>query len=455
MKKSFFPLLGLFLIAPNANAAPTAIAGMVRDGSAGNAPLANAEVQLIRPASTKKKTPRAVLGSVRTDNSGRFAFPPRQYNPDDLLMANTSRGGYDYPAVAFDGAKLLKQIGTDVNPQKVDLLVFNTTKNPVPLDYQAHHVAISPQKTGDKENGKGIHCIERIVVHNHSKATLLGVGPRNVSLLLDIPKGAKNLKLDPKVTLASPGAQLIKTKSGWGIVRPITPDAYGERIAIIVGYDMDWPSQLPWAKKIDLSRKTVYPTKFFFVARTSDEKDLKVSAPKLSPDTEAELPLDGKTEVRLINSIGAPMMPQGGAPPALAEGQQLQIVVSKPVSATFWGFAAMTLALCLFLPVAMIKPRAKNGVENSKKARKVNNAEPSNHALVSSQSLEMAPFSASPNELGPLLALNAHSRDLIQKIADLDDQREAGHIEETEYQGQRAAWKNALLESLSAPKSAS
>jgi hypothetical protein len=91
-------------------------------------------------------------------------------------------------------------------------------------------------------------------------------------------------------------------------------------------------------------------TKFFFVARTTEDKELQVVAPKLSPDTEAEVPLENKTEVRLVNSLGAPMMPQGGAPPALSADDEMKISVSRPVSATFWGFAAMTLALCLFLP---------------------------------------------------------------------------------------------------------
>jgi hypothetical protein len=35
----------------------------------------------------------------------------------------------------------------------------------------------------------------------------MGVGPRQVSILLDVPKGAKNVKLDPKVTEATPDAK--------------------------------------------------------------------------------------------------------------------------------------------------------------------------------------------------------------------------------------------------------
>ncbi len=443
MKKTFFPFLWLALTAQIASAAPTQISGVARNGSQDNRPLVGAPVQLIRPANPKEKVARVTIATTRTDGAGRFSFPSRQYSADDLLMANVSQGGFDYPVVAFDGGQKLKQVGINVNPQKVELLVFDTSTKPVPLDYQVHHLAIS-------KTASGIHCIERIVVHNHSQTTLIGVGPRQISLLLDLPKAAKNVKLDPKVIDASPGAKLIETKSGWGVVRPITPDAYGAQNAVILSYDMDWPSVLPWAKTIDLSRKVVYPTKFFFVARTTDNKEFKITAPKLSPDTEAPVPIEGKTEVRLINSIGAPMMPQGGAPPALEAGQELKIAVSKPVSATFWGFAAMTIALCLFLPVAMIKPRRKAGNEKNAAARNGNFAEPSFGALVSEQSSGTGPFLAPLNDVGPHLALNGQSRDLIQKIADLDDQYEAGQVGDAEYQTQRAAWKQQLIESLGA-----
>ncbi len=438
MKKTFIPFIFCGLLfcgaAQTALALPTTISGVAKDGSNGNRPLADVAVQLIRPA---KEGGKVTLATTRTDAAGRFSFPARQYPDADLLMANISRGGFDYPAVAFDGGRKLKQVGITVNPQKVELLVFDTSTQPVPIDFQVHHLAISTTKTG-------IHCIERIVVHNHSKTTFLGVGPRRISVLLDIPKAAKNIKLDPKIA----DAKLIETKDGWGIVKPVTPDAYGVSNALILSYDMDWPSAMPWAKNIDLSRKAVYPTKFFFVARTTEDKDLLVTAPKLSPDTDAPVPIDGQTQTRIINSLGAPMMPQGGAPPALSAGQELSIQVSKPVSSTFWGFAVMTVALCLFLPVAMIKPKRKNGAASKAESAPVNFAEPSNGALVSEQSWARDGIYGASNGLGTDLALTQTSRELIQKIADLDDLREAGKVEDAEYRTRRTAWKTQLIESL-------
>lgn len=431
MKKTFL-FSALLASVAAAQAAPTTIAGIAKNGSNGNKPLANAVVQLVRPNDKGAKT---IIAATRTDATGRFAFPARDYSDSDLLMANVPHQGFDYWAVAYDGGGKLKKVGINVNSAKVDLPVFDTTTQPVPLDFQVHHLAIQSSATGLK-------VIERIVVENPSRFTLMGVGPRHISVLLDIPQSAKNVRLDPKIT----DAKLVQTPSGWGVIRPITPQAYGARNALIVNYNMDWPSALPWAKSIDLSHKTVYPTKFFFVARTTEDKALQVTAPKLSADTDAPVPIDGQTQTRLINSIGSPMMPPGGAPAALPAGQDIEVAVSKPVSPTFWGFAAMTVALCLFLPLAMIKPRAGKGT----KTLNGNFAEPSYGALVSEHSAS-GPIFPVLEGFGTDLALSAPSRELIRKIADLDDQYEAKHIGETEYQERRAAWKKQLIESLGAP----
>lgn len=433
MKKTLSLFVLIALAAPMASAAPTVIAGMARNGSNSNAPLPGAKVQLIRPGDKGGQT---VVATTTTDGTGRFAFPAREYGNSELLMANIDYQNFDYSAVAFDGGSKLKQVGINVNPQKVDLLVFGSSTQPVPIDFQVHHLAIESTPTGLK-------CVERIVVHNQSNMTFLGVGPRHISVLLDIPAAAKNVKLDPKIT----EAKLFKTSDGWGIQRAITPDAYGARNALIFSYDVDWPSSMPWAKNVDLSRKTIYPTKFFFVARTTKDKDLKITAPKLSPDAEAPVPIDGQTQIRLVNSIGAPMMGQGEAPAALPAGEELTVTVARPVNPTFWGFAAMTIALCLFLPLAMVKPRK----DKAKSGQGGNFAEPSHSALVSEQTSAYDGVFTALNGFGTDLALTEASRDLIQRIADLDDQREAGKIDESEYQSRRATWKKQLIESLGAP----
>ena len=460
--KPTFLLLSALLFAPLTHAATTPISGIVRDGSKGGRPMPNAPVQLIRPGD---KGAKKVLQTVRTDATGRFTFPAKEWGDDDLLMANVPHQGYDYAAVAYDGGDKLKAVGMNVNPTQVDVATYDTTTKNVPLQYQVHHLAI-------KSTATGLNVIERIVVINPTEKTFLGIGPRRVSVLLNVPKGATDVALDPKTT----DAKLIKTTNGYGIERPITPQSYGARNAIIVSYNIDWPSKLPWAKKIDLSREIAYPTQFFFVARLPDDKNLEVEAPLLSSATEAELPIDGETEVRIVNSIGAPQMPgmPGGDKndPVLAAGSPMSVVIERPVNPLFWAFAAMTLGLIVFLPVAMIKPRRDRNAAATDAATPVGAAMPVGAGAVAVKSAEpraaervklpasapgahdgaTAVPTAVPMASGEVsvadLTLTPQAQMLIAQIAQLDDEREAGRIEAAEYQARRAQCKAQLIEKL-------
>ena len=400
--------------------------------------MPNASVQLIRPGD---KGAKKVLETTRTDAAGRFLFPAQEWGKDELLMANVPHQGYDYAAVAYDGGNKLKAVGMTVNPAQVDVSTYDTTTKNVPLQFQVHHLAV-------KSTATGLNVIERIVVINPTEKTFLGIGPRKISVLLNVPKGAKDVKLDPKIT----DAKLIKTSSGYGIERPITPQSYGARNALIFSYNMDWPSPLPWAKKIDLSREIDYPTQFFFVARLPDDKNLEVEAPLLGQATDADLPIDGKTETRIVNSIGAPQMPgmPGGEKndPVLSAGSKMPVVIERPVNPLFWAFSAMVVGLIVFLPVAMIKPRRDRSA-----AKSVKSAERSAGQRVKLPASVAPPTAvvaggASSASNGADLTLTPQAQTLIAQIAQLDDEHEAGRIENQDYQARRAAWKAQLMDTL-------
>ena len=411
-------------------AAPTPIAGVVRDGTTGNRPLPGATVQLIRPGD---KGAKKILQTVRTDAAGRYVFAAQEWGSDDLLMANVPHQGYDYAAVAYDGGNKLKAVGMTVNPAQVDVSTYDTTTKNVPLQFQAHHLAIKSTETG-------LNVIERIVVINPTEKTFLGIGPRRISVLLNVPKGARDVALDPKIT----DAKLIKTTSGYGIERPITPQAYGARNAIIFSYNIDWPSKLPWAKKIDLSREINYPTQFFFVARLPDDKNLEVEAPLLGKATNAKVPIDGKEETRVVNSLGPPQMPgmPGGEKndPVLSAGANMPVIIARPVNPLFWAFSAMVVGLIVFLPVAMIKPRRDKSIEARAKS-----AEP--RAKQGVKLPASAPAAATTNGAADL-TLTPQAQTLIAQIAQLDDEHEAGRIEDEDYQTRRAACKAQLIDKL-------
>ena len=421
-------LLSTFLLSATiAQAAPVAISGIARNGSNKNAPLPNAEVQLLVVGKNNAQT---VVDTTRTDAKGKFTFASRDLGESDLLFAKVPYQDYAYWTVAYDGGGRLKRgVGINVNPKKVDLLVFGTTTQPnaAPLDFQVHHLAV-------KSTSTGLHVVERIVVENPSSVTYLGFGDRKISVLLNVPKIAKNIKLDPKIT----EAKLLQTKDGWGVSMPITPVAYGGRNAIIFSYDVVWPSNLPWAKTVDLGREAAYPTKFFFVARETEDKELEVFAPQLNGEEPQQLPVDGKTETRLVNAIGAPMAMPGkeATPPAVPAGKQLEIKISRPVSGLFWGFAGLVGAMCLFLPLALLKP---------KRAERREIGSVSSHTSArGGQEPDFAPL----NGFALAPTLGSSSRELVQKIADLDDAFEAKQIDEAAYQNQRAAWKKQLIDSL-------
>lgn len=428
--KFLSPFLFTLSLSSFAVAAPLQIAGVAKDATA-NKPLADRVVQLVRPGDGGKKT---LLATARTDAAGKFQFPSREYGKDELLMANIPHQGFDYWAVAYDGGNKLKSVNINVNPRKVEVVTFDSTDQPnaAPLVFQVHHLAV-------KSTPNGLHCIERIVVENPSKFTYTGFGERKISVLLNVPKVATNLKLDT----TEGGAKLLKTKDGWGIARPITPVAYGARNALIFSYDVPWPSKLPWAKKVDLGRELGYPTKFFFVARESEDKDLSVLSTKLSADTSQELPIDGKTEVRLVNSVGAPM---GGTPPIPA-GQKMDVAISRPVNPLFWGFAAMVGALCVFLPLALVKPRGRAKSVERPQTENVNVQSLARDGVAGASNLDFGSFGPL-NGLGTELAASPDARALIQKIADLDDLFEAGKMDEASYQSQRSTWKKQLIEAL-------
>ncbi len=421
-----FLLSSILISATVASAAPTEISGIARNGSSQNKPVAGALVQLVRPR--KDATP-VLVGTTRTNASGVFRFPARQYSKDDLLFVHTSHQGFEYSAIAFDGGQKLKAVNINVDPSHIQLKTFDATNKlgAAKLGFQVHHLAITSTPTG-------LHCIERIVVENPSNLTFVGAGERKISVLLNVPKSAQNVKLDPKIT----GAQLLQTKDGWGVSMPIMPNAFlagmpfNSSNAVIFSYDVAWPSSLPWAKNVDLSRETIYPTKFFFVARETGDKELQVSAPKLGAEAPQELPVDGKMETRLVNAIGSPMQPMA----SVTAGQALQIAVSRPVSALFWGFAGLVGALCLFLPLALLKP---------KRAERRGKESVSSHT--STRSVENTGF-APLNGFAVTSTLTPTGRELVQKIADLDDAFEAKQLDEAAYQNQRAAWKKQLIDSL-------
>ncbi len=420
-------------------AAPVRFAGRVINGTRGDAPAAGAAIRLLRLDTETGKG--QTLATAKSNARGDFDMGRLNVPADDLLFARIEWNGYPYVEPAFDGGGRLE--GANIQPDRLSLRVYDTTPESPPLVFTAHHIAV-------KSEGANLKCIERMVIENPSNRTYVG-GDEGVTILLPLPKGAKDVRLDADAV----DARLVKVGSVYGVAKPILPAAAGVRNALIVEYSM------PWAREgVNLSRRLQYPVKFFFVAREQSDSKLQVTAPRLGAVQETQLPLEGQMQTRLINAIGSPQNPQ----PALKAGDEVQVVVSRAVNPLVWAFVAFVGVLFLAVPLTLLRSRnsrSRLAVQPANNAQSdmdrgtssgakrsggssVKIAEPGPQASV------IPGILADGTELSSPLAAPSAAREWIDKIALLDDDWEAGKLEQNEYQRRRAAWKQKVVELWSA-----
>jgi hypothetical protein len=412
----------------------------VINASRNNAAAPNATVQLVRM--DEQTAEPKVLKSAKTNAQGDFDLGRIDVPADDLLFARVEWAGYPYIAPAYDGGQQLQ--GVRVQPERLDLPVFDTTTEPPNLGFTVHHVAV-------KVEGQNLKCIERIVVENTTNKTFVGEGKDGITILPALPKGARDVKLDPRVV----DAKLHKFNSVYGISKPIMPEAAGQRNAVIIEYTMPFTKQ-----GVDLSRRLQYATRFFFVAREESDKELKIEAPKLGPDETQQLPIDGDMQSRIVNVIGSPQAPDA----ALKPGDEVKIVVSRPTNWLVWAFVGFVGALCAVVPLTMLRRRRPPIVVTSQDdGESVVNTSAFNTSngatTVSGDAVKIAEPTSGASVNGRIhtagalasesLEMPSAAREWIEKLARLDEDWEAGKLDREEYQQRRAAWKTKLIELLS------
>ena len=422
-----FRRLSLFLaallvccVSMGGHAATVDVKGDVTDLTVGKR-LAGAPVVLwhLRIGSAGDHGAAKQLGEGTTDATGHFAFPSVNVAAGDLLTVRTNWQGYPYEMPAYDGAgSMNKMFGVKVNPGDVSIEVWDSTPK-LDIVERVHHLAIESRPDGMK-------CTERMVLENPTKHLYLGDGPDQVTYKLALPAGAHDVKLDPKIL----DAQLVKLNDGYGVSMPIKPSQREDDNALIISYMVDWAGKMPWSHRVDLSRKLIYPVRFFFVNRAEGDRSLVVEAPQLSADTDQGIPVNGQTETRIVNSKGFPMSDE----PVFDAGTQVAVSVSRPVNPLFWAFLMFLAALILMVPLALLgKPKAT--LENNIKIQ-----EPAGVAFVNSKSFTIL----------PVVRPSALACNLIERIAQLDDEWERGAIGAQEYNARRAEWKLSLVQALSA-----
>ncbi len=403
-----------------ADAAPVQLAGQVINDTH-NKPAGGANLEFVK--ARDGQTP-SMVGQVKADTNGRFAIKIN-LGADDLVFARCNWTGHMYVAPVYDGTGKMNSLGVKFNPANLKLHVYDATTEMVPLAFLVHHLAIE-SKPG------GLKCVERIVVENPTKKVFLGIGKHRATILINLPEGARNVVLDKQIT----DAKIEKRSDGWAIIKPIAPSVGNsiEQNAIIINYDMEWPSALPWKRTLDFSRKIQYPTKFFFVAREESDKKLNIIAPQLSKDESAPLNVDGQAQTRIVNAAGRPM--QGK--PVLQAGDDLKVQVTLPVEPLFWGFLGFVVLLVVAVPVAIFS-RPRSGKIGEKSINK--NEEPPPAEFVS-----MPPFAL--EHPGGAPQFSPEVQELIGRIARLDEDFAKGNMQADQYQAQRRSWKNDIVEQL-------
>jgi hypothetical protein len=428
---SKFPLWGLMglalLLSSPSWGATGRVAGRVVNKSTGKS-VPGVAISLVRPG---EKSDRLVARG-KSDAQGRFSIGPFPYGETDIFMAQVKWKGFDYETVAFDGTGQLKELmKMEVNPNALEIAVYDTTRQEPPMVFTAHHIALESKE-------RVMKCTERIVVENSSNTTYIG-DESGATVKLDIPSTAEDVKLDDKVQ-----GKLLKTADGYAVAKPLWPASARRRNAIILTYTMKWPQSLPWNRKIDLSKKILYPTNFFFVNRGEADKELKVVAPKLGKDTVTEIPVEGGEMVpKIVNSIGSPMTPDT----VLKPGDVISVQLERPVNPLVWAFIMFLGALVAIVPLAL-RGTGRRGAETPE--------ENEGYLPEPGRKVDVLGETFQPPVLGetdsPLVGSGIAKRSDLQKltfsIAQLDEEFASGSMEEGEYQTRRAALKKELLAQL-------
>ncbi len=432
---AFFSCLALLVSVTASEAATVRFAGRVANGSRNEAAAAGAAVRLIRVDAQGGKS--QTLATTKTDARGGFDLGQLILPDNDLLFTRVEWQGYPYIAPAYDGGKQLGEL--KVAPGALALRVFDTTVDDTPLMMTAQHVAI-------KTEGQKLKCIERMVVENAGKRTFLGTGKQGITVLLPLPQGAQDVQVDPQ---SGSDAKLVKIGNVYGVAKPIMPAAAGERNAIIISYMM------PWGKNgIDLSRRLQYPAKFFFVAREETDRKLKIEAPQLGKDQDAPVPIEGTRQTRIVNPIGGPMLQTA----ALKPGEMVSIKVSRPVNVLVWAFVAFVGALFLVVPLALVGSRhARRAPRQSSAPAPVETSLQTPLQTSGEGNLKSLEPDSQASVIRRILPprMPAGAQTWIDRIAQLDDQWEAGAIERDDYLEHRAQAKNKVVEALSASRETS
>lgn len=374
------------------------VQGQVINGTAGTAPaLGGLQVRLyLFSGNTLKETRRAT-----TDAQGAFRFEGVPTGSPWVGIVSVEYGGVEYEAKPIDLAN-----GTDFAS---DVTIYETTTDDKALKVVRSHLIV--------EMGVGqLEVTELIVLHNSGDRTYVGgeevVPNRRATARVPLPAGASDVSFASEDLAAA----MVRTGQGFVDTRPIIP---GQQ-QYVLSYAL--PCE---GSTYNLTKPIAYPTAAIDVL--VDAPGAEVSAPNLDRLGVRQ------AEGRSYQHLSGQSLPAGtdltirftglGQPSAALASRQGSKEAAGRSQSPWWLSLAPLLAAVALAPMVVMRLRQP---------------EPEPWPLPRRRTAS---------------AVQAERDRLLAAIADLDEQYEAGQLEEGAYRKQRQAVKDELTNLLLSPQS--
>lgn len=405
------------------HAATGAVRGEVSNGTKGGGSVEGLEVGLWTHPTPGDKP----IATAKTDKDGKFELT-------DVPLSD--KGVYevrmDYGDATYTSDPIVVNAKTPIATAQVT--VYDPSTDASRLIVVMHHIRVLEVKDG------ALHVGERMIVLNVADShtggrTFMGErgdGGRRKVLRLSLPKGAQNVDVHEEHGAAMMGAHSEEShlelgEDNYVDMSPILPtpiealhsESPGEVKARTIAYTYDLKLQ---GGAYDLSRSLDYRT-FTFAILTKDPT-LQLQAPLLKDG--GEMPVNDQTwhihqAERVEPGVNLEIMVKGKGFSFSEQGMA-------------WGMAILIFVACVV--GVIVGTRVRRSSEPSPRREPIPTATKSTSESDKSASKRAARHAS----------LEEEREFLIDEIALLDDRYDSGEISEEQYQRERMAKKNRLVE---------
>jgi len=381
----------------SARADGAVVQGQVINGTAGTAPALNGlQVRLyLFSGNTLKETRQAL-----TDAQGAFRFEGVPTGSGWAAIVSV-----EYAGVEYEGKPLDLTNGTDLGS---DVTIYETTTDDQALKVERSHLIV---EMGVRQ----LEVTELVVLNNTGDRTYIGseevVPNRRATARVPLPAGASDVSFASEDLAAA----MVRTGQGFVDTRPIIP---GQQ-QYVLSYAL--PCE---GSTYNLTKPIAYATAALDVL--VDTPGAEVSAPNL------ERLGVRQAEGRSYQHLSGQSLPRGtdltirftglGQPSSAQAGRQGSGDVASASESPWWMGLAPLLAALALAPMVVLRLR------------------------------QPAPEPWPLPQRRTATALQAERDRLLAAITDLDEQYEAGQLEEGAYRKQRQTVKDELINLLLSPQ---